>query len=115
MKGDKYNARQPDVSFRTDASISVVKKGSVLQMPDLAVEIRSPDQSPKDLREKASYYLRNGTRLVWLVYPQSQTVEVCTIDEDGGLNIRLLNMDEALDGANVLPGFSLPVREVFEM
>jgi Uma2 family endonuclease len=113
--GDQYNARQPDVSFRSDTTSPVVTRGSVLQMPDLAIEIRSPDQAPRELREKAAYYLRNGSRLVWLVYPQTKTVEVSTLDTNGSLNFKTLTVDETLDGAEVLPGFTLPVREIFEL
>jgi Uma2 family endonuclease len=113
VPGDNYNARQPDVSFRASPISPVVTKGSVPQMPDLAIEIRSPDQSPRELREKAAYYLHNGSRLVWLAYPQSRTVEVCTRDENGVLNIKTRGENDALDGGDVLPGFTLPLKDVF--
>jgi Uma2 family endonuclease len=78
-------------------------------MPDLAVEIKSPDDTVKELREKAAYYLANGARLVWLIYPAKHMVEVYTPDGD----VEILVEGDLLTGGDVLPGFSLPVAEVF--
>jgi Uma2 family endonuclease len=48
----------PDVSFRA-GNDPVVTEGAVMQMPDLAVEIQSPTDKPRELREKAHYYLQS--------------------------------------------------------
>jgi Uma2 family endonuclease len=85
-----------------------VKKGSVPEMPDLAVEVKSPDDSLKLLRDKAHYYLANGTRLVWLVIPEKRLVEVYTPDDE-----QILTEEDTLSGEDVLPGFTLPVRDIF--
>jgi Uma2 family endonuclease len=106
-EGDAYNDRIPDVSYRA-GSDPVVTQGAVMSMPDLAVEVRSPDDSLRKLREKARYYLENGSQLVWLVLPEMRLVEVYTTDED-----RILTIDDTLTGGDLLPGFSLPVREIF--
>lgn len=109
---DRYNSRLPDVSMRlTDAS--PVKKGAVPIMPDLAVEIQSPDDRPHQLREKALYYLQKGTRIVWLVYPSARRVEVCTLDETDNLAIEIIEEDDTLNGGVVLPEFSLAVKALF--
>jgi Uma2 family endonuclease len=104
---DKRNARIPDISY-TAGNEPLVKKGSVPRMPDLAVEIKSPDDSLKELREKARYYLAHGTRLVWLVIPEKRFIEVYTADEE-----YILDESETLTGGDILPGFTLPVRDVF--
>jgi Uma2 family endonuclease len=110
---DRYNSRMPDVSVRlTDTP--AVKAGVVAQMPDLAVEIQSPDDRPHQMRQKALYYLQKGTRLVWLVYPPAQRVEVCTLDESGNLAIATVVHEEMLDGGAVLPEFTLSVRHLFD-
>jgi Uma2 family endonuclease len=106
--GDQYNARQPDVSFRADRSQAVVEKGAVPQMPDLAIEIKSPDDSLREMRDRADYYLANGSRMVWLAYPDKRIVEVYTLDD-----ILILTEDDILDGGDVLPGFKMSVRDVF--
>jgi Uma2 family endonuclease len=105
---DRRNARIPDVAY-TIGSEPPVEKGSVPRMPDLAVEVKSPDDSLKDMRTKARYYLTNGTKLVWLVDPQKRFVEVYTADKED-----LLFEDETLDGGDVLPGFQMSVRDIFE-
>lgn len=45
-------------------------------MPDLVIEVTSPDNTYKSMRKRADYYLAHGTRLVWLVYPEKCLVEV---------------------------------------
>lgn len=105
--GDNRNARLPDVSY-ISGKRPLVKKGSVPQMPDLAVEVKSPDDSLKQLREKARYYLANGTRMVWLVNPEKRLIEVYTPDDE-----QVLDDTDTLSGGDVLPGFTLVVRDVF--
>jgi Uma2 family endonuclease len=107
---DKYNDRKPDVSFRaTDGKVS--KAGILMQMPDFAVEIKSPTNGYDELRDKARFYIANGTRLVWLVYPTKQIIEVYLADGSSDL----FKADETLDGGDVLPGFQLAVATIFEM
>mgnify|MGYP000496770749 CR=1 FL=1 len=105
---DLHNDRIPDVSFVADVNKPVEREGAADYMPDLVVEIRSPKDSLKDLSDKASFYMLHGTRIVWLVYPEKRLVEVLTPDSR-----ELLGEGEILSGGDVLPGFSLPVREVF--
>lgn len=105
---DTFNARMPDVSF-TSARQPMVTRGSVMYLPDLAVEIQSPDHTVKMMREKATYYLANGVRLVWLVYPRKHFIEVYSLDAD----VEILLEGDTLTGGDVLPGFALPVAEVF--
>jgi Uma2 family endonuclease len=108
IPGDQHNARQPDISYFSDARRPVLEKGAAPVMPDLAVEVQSPDDNLKDMREKAAYYLANGTRMVWLVYPQKRLVEVFRPDD-----VQLLDIEDTLEGADVLPGFALHVRDIF--
>ena len=107
-KEDRRNARIPDVSYRAGSN-PLTKKGSVPELPDIAIEVKSPDDSLKDMRAKARYYLANGTKLVWLVEPQKRLVEVYSLDEE-----QVLIEGEVLDGGAVLPGFQMPVSAIFE-
>lgn len=104
---DEHNARIPDIAF-SSAKRPLVKQGSVPEMPDLAVEVLSPDQSLKELREKARYFIANGTKLVWLVIPEKRLIEVYAPDDE-----QVLDETDTLTGGDVLPGFSMPVRDVF--
>lgn len=105
---DTYSSLMPDVSF-TGGQRPMVTEGSVQQMPDLAVEIKSPDDTLKLLRQKAAYYLANGTRLVWLVIPGKRYVEIHRPDREEEIAFG----SDVLDGGEVLPGFTLPVAEIF--
>ncbi|MEO8612105.1 MAG: Uma2 family endonuclease [Chloroflexota bacterium] len=105
---DRRNAFIPDVAY-TSGSEPPVEKGSVPHMPDLAAEVKSPDDSLKDMRTKARYYLAHGTKLVWLVDPQKRFVEIYSPDKED-----VLFEDEILDGGDVLSGFQMAIRDIFE-
>lgn len=108
---DPYNDRIPDASYTSAARLlPLVKEGAVPQMPDVAVEVKSPDDSSVKLRRKAAYYIENGARLVWLVFPEKRTVEVYY--ENGDLEI--LDENGVLNGGDIMPGFTMQVRAVFE-
>ncbi|MEZ4668149.1 MAG: Uma2 family endonuclease [Anaerolineae bacterium] len=106
---DNYNGRQPDISYYVNTAEPIVKEGAVPHMPDLAVEVQSPRDSVKKMREKADYLLANGTRIVWLVYPPKQLIEVVTLDD-----VVFYTIDDTISGEPVLPGFTFQVRDAFE-
>lgn len=102
-----HNARIPDISFSANPQ-PLVKKGNVPYFPNLAVEIKSPDDSLRKLRAEARFYIENGVQMVWLVLPETRLVEVYTADDE-------FTPTEAdiLTGEPVLPGFTLPVGDIF--
>jgi Uma2 family endonuclease len=107
---DRYNSRLPDIAFTSkERALPLVTKGAVQQMPDLVVEIKSPDDSLKKMREKAAYYLANGARLVWLVLPEKRLVEIYRANGE----VDVLTENDTLDGDDVLPGFQLPIQAIF--
>ncbi|MEA2515985.1 MAG: hypothetical protein QOF01_4304 [Thermomicrobiales bacterium] len=77
--------------------------------PDLAVEVKSPSDRRRDIDEKVRLYRDAGVPLVWWVLPEDRSVEVY---RDGQL-AATLHEGDALDGGDVLPGFSLPVVDIF--
>jgi Uma2 family endonuclease len=106
---DAHNARLPDIAFTSaERLLPVVRQGAVPQMRDLVIEIKSPDDSRIEMRDKAAYYLKNGARLVWLVFPDKQEIEVHTAE-----SVQTIGADSTLDGSSVLPGFTLAVRDIF--
>jgi len=109
---DYYNLRQPDISYFVDTTRPIVTKGAVPLMPDLAVEVHGRDQSRREMREKADYYLRNGSKLVWIIYPDTRTVEVCTWTGES-LAITTLDEKATLTGGDVLPDFTVPLSDIF--
>jgi len=77
--------------------------------PDLAVEILSAGNTPREMERKLLDYFKAGTRLVWLINPDSRSAEVHSTDAEP---VHLTEADE-LDGGTVLPGFRLALRELF--
>ena len=111
VPNDERNTRVPDVSFtRTERLLPVVEQGTVPQIPDLCIEVQSPDDSPKEMRDKAAYYLANGARLVWLAYTKKRQVEA--LYPDGEFDI--FSGGDTLTGGDVIPGFSIRVSSLFE-
>lgn len=76
--------------------------------PDLAVEVLSPTDKPKKVRTKIFNYTAAGT-VVWVVDPEEKEVEVYI----PGQPSKTLQLDDTLDGGDVLPGFMLSVKEIF--
>ncbi len=78
--------------------------------PDLAVEVLSPSDRPRAVFDRVGEYLEAGVRLVWVVDPQKRrAVEYRSLSE-----AREILPSGALDGADVLPGFSCSVAELLE-
>jgi Uma2 family endonuclease len=103
--------RGPDVSFVSRDREATLKsvRGFIPGAPDLAVEVRSPDNTLAELSVKANEYLEAGARMVWIVDPPTRTVQVMR----PGRPAVTLSLDDVLDGGDVLPGFSLPVSRLF--
>jgi Uma2 family endonuclease len=100
----------PDTSFvRTERVPQDDRSGIMELAPDLAVEVISPSNTINEMDDKVAAYLEAGTSLIWVVRPRRRQVTVYTPD---GL-IRILGEEDVLDGGDVLPGFSLPVVDVF--
>lgn len=102
--------RRPDVGFISKHhGVDLVGVAFNLA-PDLAVEVVSPDE---DVFRKANEYIASGTRIVWAVYAEDQTVYVIRPTGAGELHSQKFGVDGVLDGGDVLPGFKLPVRDIF--
>ncbi len=102
--------RVPDTAFLSAVHGVELGDGAFQIAPDLAVEIVSEDE---DIFRKAFEYLRAGTKIVWMVYPDEQRVYVARLDDDGGMRALPYGIEATLNGGDVLPGFTLPVRDIF--
>ena len=77
--------------------------------PDLAIEVLSKSNTPREMTRKLNEYFAAGTELLWYVDPKTETVRVYTDPE----TFRVIDTSGILDGGSVLPGFVLPVRSIF--
>lgn len=100
----------PDVAFISKAKLPIPTDDAYLPIPpDLAIEVLSPSNHDEDIRVKIVNYLSEGV-VVWLVNPVMKQVEVYRPAE----KVLILNASDTLDGAPVLPGFTLPLHTIFK-
>ncbi len=104
--------RIPDVSF---IAWEKVPKHEVPEepipdlFPDLAVEVFSKGNTLAEMARKLGEYFRVGVRMVWIIYPKTQTAEIYT----SPTRVRKVAKTGALDGGMVVPGFRLPLKRLF--
>lgn len=103
----------PDVCFYRKERINVLGGRRIEDFkgpPDIAAEIASPDQRISALLRKCARYIDVGTRLVILIDPDDESVFVFRPDQ----RMQVLRGDDRIDLDDVLPGFALTVRSLFE-
>ncbi|HEY7031398.1 MAG TPA: Uma2 family endonuclease [Thermomicrobiales bacterium] len=102
---------EPDVSFFRTERLPPRKdwKTFFTVPPDIAVEILSPSERRAHVNKKIGIYLGAGVRLLWLVDPRKRVVTVYAPGRDP-IVLREFDM---LDGEDVLPGFRLPLGDLF--
>jgi Uma2 family endonuclease len=79
--------------------------------PDLAIEVLSPGNTPREIEQKIREYLAAGGRAVWVLDTTWRTVTVHT--PDAGRRPRTYGPGDTVAGAPVLPGLSVRVAELF--
>jgi Uma2 family endonuclease len=77
--------------------------------PDLAVEVLSRSNTPGEMAVKRQDYFTAGVELVWEIDPKTRTVAVYT----SATAVTILTGTDTLDGGSVLPGFTLPLQNIF--
>jgi Uma2 family endonuclease len=103
--------RGPDVAFTSFERIEKFPTtGMIPAVPDLVVEIVSPEDTAGEIQDKVHQYLEAGTKIVWVFYIDAKAVHIFTPDGEP----RVVGIDGVLDGENVMPGFRLSLREVFD-
>ncbi len=101
----------PDVAWFAPGRIPPGTTGFPNLTPDLCIEVASPTNNRSDrlLSDKAQTWLNFGARVVWVLYPATTTVEIYR----PGMSPTVLTEDDILDGGALLPGFSVPVWQLF--
>jgi Uma2 family endonuclease len=109
---DPDTVRGPDVTFYSYERIprGPLPAGYWPSTPELVLEIRSVDDRWKDIIRRAGEYLVAGVNTVAVPDPQTQRIHL--LFADGGNAI--LNSDDRLTFPDILPGFSVPVKKLFE-
>lgn len=112
--GPKGPQRRPDVAF---VSFARWPRGQVLPpgdpwdvVPELAVEVVSPSNRADEVMDKIRDYFAAGVQRVWVIYPRQRLAYVY----DTPMTPRVIGPDGFFEGEDVLPGFRLPLAELFE-
>jgi Uma2 family endonuclease len=109
---EREQIRIPDVAYISKQRFAgrAVKPGAFWQLGcDLAVEVISPSNTQREMERKLNDYFAAGVTAVWLVYPKTREVAVYS----SATEFVMLSGDEALDGGTLLPGFSVPISQIF--
>ena len=102
--------RGPDVVFIRQARLSQIDPDHYSSMaPDLVVEVLSPGVNARQFNRKIGQYLRAGVHTIWVLDPDSETVSIYQKD-----SVRMLGPNETINAPDLLPGFSVTVRSLFE-
>jgi Uma2 family endonuclease len=105
--------RMPDVAFVSSGRLpggQVPTEPVPSLAPDLAAEVLSESNTPAEMDQKLREYFASGTRLAWIVDPRARSV---TVYDAPGAPVRVLGELDVLDGGDVVPGFVLPVADLF--
>jgi Uma2 family endonuclease len=106
--------RRPDVAFVSTArwplDRALPRTGDWDVVPDLAVEVISPNDVFKDVLAKVREYFHYGVQVVWVVAPEERQVYVY----DSPTHVRILAGQDELTGGDLVPGFRLPLVHLFQ-
>ena len=110
LETDPDHARIPDIGFVRQERVSSLDEmtGAFHGAPDLAVEVISPTDRLTRVRAKTQDWLDHGTLMVIVVNPRNRTVQAHTAD-----GVIELTEADTLDGGDVVPGWRMPVADIF--
>ena len=111
LERDPDTVREPDIAYTSAEKIPLDARtpGYAEAVPDLVVEVRSPSDSRREVHDKARMWISHGVRLVWVVHPDTGTIDAHRPDRP----VATVSGDGTLDGADVLPGFACALDAVF--
>ncbi len=113
LRVEPRQVRLPDVAFFSWEHFpeQVLPEGQILdQVPDLAVEVLSPSNTRAEMDRKRREYFLGGCRLVWEIDPQKRLARVYTAPDES----KVVREKGKLTGGDVLPGFEMPLAQLFE-
>jgi Uma2 family endonuclease len=110
MESDPDTVRAPDVAFIVKERLPEEEpKGYPAYAPDLVVEVLGADDRPGQVLTKVGEWLNAGVRLVWVVDPEKRIARVYRANGSESL----LESGDSLNGEDVVPGFALPLEELW--
>lgn len=108
---DIYTVVQPDLCIVCD--LAKLDERGCLGAPDLVVEILSPGNSAKEMRDKKMLYAEAGVREYWVVSAAHETISRFNLEGDGVYGRPLIFVNEETMLSEIFPGFEFQLSEVF--
>jgi Uma2 family endonuclease len=102
--------RRPDIAFCKASTLAHSPRTAIPVPPDLAVEVVSSRDEFDKLSKKLQEYKQANVKLIWVIRPLDQEVEVRRLDGTKSL----LGVDDILKGEDVIPNFEIAVSKIFE-
>ncbi len=107
---DPDTVRGPDWSFiKKDRLTGRITKKHVPLVPDIVLEVKSPDDSRREFAERADMWITAGVRVVWALDPDRKTLRVHREH-----TVEILRPDDTLTCDDLLPGFELPLSKILK-
>lgn len=107
-----YTVLQPDLFIVCE--LSKIDKGGCLGAPDFIIEIISPKNSKRDLKDKFEIYQEHGVREYWIVNPNDENVSVFDLDENGKYQLRGMHSEDDKIPVGIFNGdLKVDLTEVF--
>lgn len=103
---------QPDILFIRNEHSGIIQEHAIHGAPNVIVEILSPSTAERDRTYKRTLYARSGVSEYWLVDPETQTVEVLTLEAKGYLQAGHYERGQTLNSP-LLSGLQIPLNDVF--
>lgn len=110
-EGDTFfagNHRRPDIAYYTEAQIQAARNNEDVH-PDFVIEVISKNDQAEKLVKRMGDYWAAGVRVIWQIYPENKQIHVYH-----GKHMTVCSGDDLCSAEPVVPGFVLPVHEVFK-
>lgn len=107
---DPYQVRKPDVSWFIASrwSTRLLETPHIESAPDLVVEVVSPTDNAYNVSSRVKEFLRAGSQEAWIIHPNTRQIE----RRFPKGRAQWYEEDESLDGAPMLPAFSLKLADI---
>jgi Uma2 family endonuclease len=109
---DARNVFQPDIAVILNSRRDIITQRGLRGAPDIAIEILSPSNHRLDRGPKRIVYAQAGVRELWIVDPESRTIESFHLGQDQATPAHIWHLGDTVT-TPLLSGFSITAQEVF--
>ena len=109
---DPDTVLEPDVAFfsKDTLPLDADVPGYAEVIPELVVEVVSPSDTVREIAGKTSMWITAGVQLVWVLWPETRMIEIHRPAQP----VTTLRETDTLTGEEILPQFTVPVKDIFD-